>query len=110
LTAAVTFHRHLALRPTSRAHTRGEDDGVGAIDGGCHFIDAGSLEVADNSRSASTPDIGSMIGVADKTDNVVASGRDQRCEPEGDLVVSACVCVLQAGLLLRVGPTWGLVA
>jgi hypothetical protein len=46
-----------------------------------------------------------MIGVADKTDNVVALGREQRCQPDGDLAVSAGDCDLQAGLLLRVGPT-----
>src|ERR1700722_19656834 len=51
-----------------------------------------------------------MVRIADQTDNAVASGRQHRCEPKRYLAVSASNCDLQADLLLRGGPTWGLVA
>src|SRR3984957_921567 len=49
-----------------------------------------------------------MVRIADQTDNAVASGRQHRCEPKRYLAVSASNCDLQADLLLRGGPTWGL--
>ena len=57
-------------------------------------------------RTTGVLDIDIMISVADQTDNLVASGRQHRREPEGDLAVSASDCDLQTGVLLRVRPRW----
>jgi hypothetical protein len=44
----------------------GMNDAVGAIDGGCAFIDAGMLKHAEQWGSSSAPGIGSMVWVADQ--------------------------------------------
>ena len=86
---AAVVHRHLALRPASRAGAGREHDRFGVPDRGGDLLVGGVLEVADDGLGAGRLDVTGVVGIADQRADFVPALGEQAGECQGDLAVTS---------------------